>query len=131
MQNISLDSKAKEDDMQDAFQDLEALMVRAGEMVRLAQSLSAKLATPASEDESLIRSSLVQLGLPVPALTLDMARSQEEYHRGLAVELGGILEALMMGPKGRGMIGLDEVWGLWMRARGVGKCFLVEEHCCS
>jgi ESCRT-II complex subunit VPS36 len=131
MQNISLDSKAKEDDMQDAFQDLEALMVRAGEMVRLAQSLSAKLATPASEDESLIRSSLVQLGLPVPALTLDMARSQEEYHRGLAVELGGILEALMMGPKGRGMIGLDEVWGLWMRARGVGKCFFAEEHCCS
>lgn len=27
----------------------------------------------------------------------------------------------MVGPGGRGVIGLDEVWGLWMRARGVGE----------
>lgn len=34
MQSISLDAKAKDDRMQDAFKDLEVLMVRAGEMVR-------------------------------------------------------------------------------------------------
>lgn len=128
MQNISLDSKAKEHDMQDAFQDIEALMVRAGEMVRLAQSLNAKLAAPDSEDESLIRSSLVQLGLPAPALTQDMVKSQEDYHKGLARELNGILEGLMLGPRGRGMIGLDEVWGLWMRARGICKYTLDDKR---
>jgi hypothetical protein len=34
MQSINLDVKAKDDRMQDAFKDLEVLMVRAGEMVR-------------------------------------------------------------------------------------------------
>ena len=33
MQSINLDVKAKDDRMQDAFKDLEVLMVRAGEMV--------------------------------------------------------------------------------------------------
>jgi ESCRT-II complex subunit VPS36 len=65
-----------------------------------------------------------------------MVKSDREYHEGLATELGGLLtghvdgdggrkgqarEGLMVGPGGRGVIGLDEVWGLWMRARGVGE----------
>jgi ESCRT-II complex subunit VPS36 len=64
-----------------------------------------------------------------------MVKSDREYHEGLAIELGGLLtghadeggrkgkarEGLMVGPGGRGVIGLDEVWGLWMRARGVGE----------
>jgi len=33
MQSMTLESKAKDDRMQDAFKDLEVLMVRAGEMV--------------------------------------------------------------------------------------------------
>jgi len=33
LQSISLDAKAQDDNMQSAFQDLEVLMVRAGEMV--------------------------------------------------------------------------------------------------
>ena len=48
----------------------------------------------------------------------------------LARELGGLLTGeggLMVGKggrggkKGRGMIGLDEVWCAWNRARGVGE----------
>ncbi len=34
MQSISLDTKSQDENMQSAFQDLEVLMVRAGEMVR-------------------------------------------------------------------------------------------------
>jgi len=100
----------------------------------MAQALNAKLATSGSssdEETTLIRSSLVQLGLPSPALTKDMEKDQEKYHEGLAKELGQLLTGhdgtkrggLMVGAEGRGVIGLDEVWGLWMRARGV--CELV------
>lgn len=130
-------------------------MVRAGEMVRLAQSLNERLSAqsqarlPGSREEreeeaTLIRTSLVQLGLPAPALTSDMVRSDEEYYLGLARELGALLvgnqakaraqangkggsegqDGLMLGKDGRGVIGLDEVWGLWMRARGVGECIV-------
>ena len=119
-------------------------MVRAGEMVTLAQSLNERLtssqragkgdlalpgnAQEREEEATLIRSSLVQLGLPAPALTSDMVKSDEEYYKGLAGELGALLtgsregrrEGLMLGRDGRGVIGLDEAWGLWMRARGVG-----------
>ena len=144
MQSMNLESKAKDDHMQDAFKDLEVLMVRAGEMVQLAQSLNARLTAQqasssgsvSEEDATLIRSSLVQLGLPAPALTQDMVRDERRYHEGLAKELGHILtgtetasgsqigkgegkSGLMVGKKGRGVIALDEVWGLWMRARGV------------
>jgi ESCRT-II complex subunit VPS36 len=109
-------------------------MVRAGEMVRLAQSLNAKLSSSSTsstneEEATLIRTSLVQLGLPAPALTQDMVKGEKEYAEGLARELGALLtgegerngKGLMVGSEGRGVIGLDEVWGLWMRARGVGE----------
>jgi ESCRT-II complex subunit VPS36 len=145
MQSINLDVKAKDDRMQDAFKDLEVLMVRAGEMVRpcliqrvascqkgkltkqvkLAQSLSSRLPqTPQnSQEETLLRTSLVQLGLPTPALTQDMVRDDRLYLEGLAKELGVLLVGRdgkngLMG--GRGVVGLDEVWVIWMRARGVG-----------
>ncbi|ORY34057.1 EAP30/Vps36 family-domain-containing protein [Naematelia encephala] len=135
LQSMSLDAKSQDDDMQTAFKDLEVLMVRAGEMVRMAQSLNAKLTaqqqssnTPSDEETTLIRTSLVQLGLPAPALTQDMVKDDRRYFDGLAKELGGLLtgrpgdretQGLMVGRQGRGVIGLDEVWGLWMRARGV------------
>lgn len=63
-----------------------------------------------------------------------MVRDERAYFDGLARELGAILtgsdsshpssssqrgrEGLMMQP-GHGVIALDSVWGLWMRARGV------------
>lgn len=133
---MKLDSQTSDQHMQSAFQDLEILMVRAGEMVKLAQSLDAKLTAqqasatapkPTEEEATLIRSSLVQLGLPTPALTQDMVRDQRKYHEGLAGELGVLLagkesrEGLMTARSGgRGVIGLDEAWVLWQRARGVG-----------
>ncbi|ODO08108.1 hypothetical protein I350_03692 [Cryptococcus amylolentus CBS 6273] len=132
LQSIDLNAKAQDSHMQHAFADLEALMLRAGEMVKLAQSLNQKLSAQQSgngsgateEEATMIRTTLVQLGLEAPALTKEMAKTKLDYHEGLARELGGLLtgrgeSGLMVGEKGRGVIGLDEVWGLWMRARGV------------
>lgn len=50
-----------------------------------------------------------------------MVRDERAYLSGLASELGSILtskEGLMLQP-GQGIIALDSVWGLWMRARGI------------
>lgn len=101
---------------------------------------------PDPEAANLIRSSLVRLGLPTPAVTPDMIKDEEEYHEELARELGGLLLGLspstsgLMGngrvlgkgkaretlpvlpESGRGLVGLDEVWCVWNRARGVGEC---------
>lgn len=116
-------------------------MVRAGEMVKLVQTLNSKLTqqqgvaagqttSGGTEDEAtqtFLRSSLVQLGLPAPAITSDMVADERKYLQGLANELGGLLtgksgreeEGLMGGRNGKGLVGMDEVWGLWNRARGV------------
>jgi ESCRT-II complex subunit VPS36 len=52
-----------------------------------------------------------------------MVRDDRLYLEGLAKELGILLvgrdgKSGLMG--GRGVVGLDEVWVIWMRARGVG-----------
>ncbi|WVF71527.1 hypothetical protein IAT40_006335 [Kwoniella sp. CBS 6097] len=141
LQTMDINAKSQDQHMKSAFADLEALMLRAGEMVRLAQSFNSRLTSstnagggdqPSEEEATMIRTSLVQLGLAAPALTQDMVRDEKRYHDGLAKELGELLtgrytterggkktEGLMVGKQGRGVIGLDEVWGLWMRARGV------------
>lgn len=107
--------------------------------VKLASSLSLRLQqsatvnpADASSAQEEIQSTLLQLGLAAPAVTQDMVVSKEEgaYLRELARELGGLLTGeggLMVDTrrgktahKGRGLIGLDEVWCAWNRARGVG-----------
>ena len=92
------------------------------------------------EEAKFIRSSLAQLGLQMPnaAVTLDMIRDERRWIEELARELASVLQGSpddIIGPKSvgimkeRGIIGLDEVWGGWNRARGVGKeAFL---HCPS
>ncbi|WWC61839.1 uncharacterized protein I303_104424 [Kwoniella dejecticola CBS 10117] len=141
LQQIDLNSKSHSNQMTEAFADLEALMLRAGEMVKLAHNINSKLTAqlasapagaqrPTEEETTMIRSSLVQLGLAAPAVTKEMIRDEQRYHQSLAKELGELLtgrksydsgtaEGLMVGKNGRGVIALDEVWGLWMRARGV------------
>lgn len=113
-------------------------MARARDMVAFAQSLNAKLQDPAksapgtSEEakaDEAVRRSLISLGLTTPAVTPEMARSEKEYHISLAKELGSVLlgsrsgrPPLMLDGKGKqGLLGLDEVWCLWNRARGVGQ----------
>lgn len=131
--------------MDDALKDLDALMVKAREMVRLAGELNDRLTTVSElnassggaepETATFIRSSLAQLGLrmtDVP-VTLDMARDEKRWYEQLARELAAVLQgtggkggAGMMGD--RGIIPLDEVWGGWNRARGVGEAAYIRPH---
>ena len=127
------------------MKDLDALMVKARDMVRLAGELNDRLTAVTELDASsggaepetatFIRSSLAQLGLrmsDVP-VTLDMARDEKRWYEQLARELSAVLQgsggkngAGMMGD--RGIIPLDEVWGGWNRARGVGETAFIFLH---
>ncbi|KAH9953608.1 hypothetical protein BC827DRAFT_1247398 [Russula dissimulans] len=91
-------------DMYEALMDLDALMVKAREMVRLAGELNDRLTTVTElnasaggaepETATFIRTSLVQLGLrmtDVP-VTLDMARDEKQWYEQLARELAAVLQ---------------------------------------
>jgi ESCRT-II complex subunit VPS36 len=132
--------------MKDALQDLEALMVKAKDMVRLAAELNERLTAtsttaaaalesgqtptliPSTEPEeaTFIRSSLSQLGLQMAntPVTLDMIRDERKWISELARELGCVLQGDGKANAGimkhRGIVALDEVWGGWNRARGIG-----------
>jgi len=142
--------------MDDALQDLEALMIKARDMVKLAAELNERLtlasapatpsphsnlpnATAEPEEATFIRSSLSQLGLQMgdsKPVTLDMLKDEKKWFEELARELAKVLqgppalvrrdgedEVIAGGMmKDRGVIALDEVWGGWNRARGVGMC---------
>lgn len=118
--------------MQGAFADLEALMHSAQDMVRMAKDLNEQLtaanvrATSTGdavhlepEEATFIRSSLAQLGLSMDGIpvTSDMSKDEQKYVEQLSIELGKVLLSGIM--RERGIIGLDEVWGGWNRARGV------------
>lgn len=150
LHNVDENAKNTDETVRSALQDLEALMTRARDMVELTSSLNAKLTAqeehrarlnalhpelplPSSlidepEEAKFIRSSLSQLGLQTSAVTQDMVKDDKEWFEQLAKELGSVLvggrndkgkeqEGLM---KDRGIVGLDEIWGGWNRARGVG-----------
>jgi len=141
--------------MSNALRDLEALMVKAKDMVRLAAELNERLtaastttsssslapsntnlalASSEPEEATFIRSSLSQLGLQMTntPVTHDMMRDERRWTDELARELARVLQGSgneehgrggsegggMM--KERGIIALDEVWGGWNRARGIG-----------
>ncbi|KAH8077386.1 EAP30/Vps36 family-domain-containing protein [Cristinia sonorae] len=161
LQTVNTTATAAKTNMNDALQDLEALMVKAKDMVHLAEELNERLtainaasssatstaAASASsgpnpvepEEATFIRSSLSQLGLQMAnaPVTLDMIRDERKWVEELARELAGVLQSGnggtgkrqgvwdaklqkdggMMGR--RGIVGLDEIWGGWNRARGV------------
>ncbi|GAA95814.1 uncharacterized protein L969DRAFT_95314 [Mixia osmundae IAM 14324] len=137
---IDLDSREEDRGMQDALRDLEALKIRAQEMIGMARAISAKLtkqaagmgeddSQPSDEQISLIRSTAVNLGLPAPAVTAEMVRDEQLYHQELAAELVSVLfgqsgarqrPVVMRNDRGsKGIITLDEAWCIWNRARGV------------
>ena len=163
---------ASQSNMEDALEDLEALMIKWKDMVKLAQDLNERLTavsapaptpgialssastfpspssspSPAAglstsapamamaasrqvvepEEATFIRSSLAQLGLQMAnaPVTQDMVRDERGWLEELARELARVLEGTGSGKEGmmraRGVVGLDEVWGGWNRARGVG-----------
>lgn len=140
LRNVETTAATSQTDMEDALQDFEALTVKWRDMVKLAQDLNERLTASSSpaagsaevmttqavepEEATFIRSSLAQLGLQMAnaPVTLDMVRDEHRWVDELARELAGVLQG--SGQEGlmrrRGVVGLDEVWGGWNRARGVG-----------
>jgi len=135
-----------------AFGDMESLMLKAKDMVKLAAELNEKLtaitansnnnlssSSPVSpgeepEEATFIRSSLSQLGLQMSnvPVTIDMMKDERVWLEELAKELGKVLQGSLNANregtsrgmmKEKGIIALDEVWGGWNRARGVGPFF--------
>ncbi|TDL26950.1 hypothetical protein BD410DRAFT_714891 [Rickenella mellea] len=143
LQNVESSAMSTSTDMSHAFQDLEALMVKAQEMVKLAAELNERLSAAQQqrmsvnpyanangagvvepEEATFIRSSLAQLGLQMKnaPVTQDMVKDERRWVEQLAKELAGVLqgdsvhEGMM---RQRGIMGVDEAWGGWNRARGV------------
>lgn len=133
--------QADQHELTEGLQDLRALMAKAKDMVQMAQSINARLTSlesnvrsngdPITSDPKagLVRSSLVKLGLPAPAVTPDMMASDQAFAKELAKELGGLLTRTMGRPDAimahgsddvaLGIRPLDEVWCIWNRARGI------------
>ena len=134
LRTVETSAQGRETHMKDALQDLEALMVKAKDMVKLAAELNDKLTIASTsrtlrnhsepEEATFIRSSLSQLGLQMSntPVTLDMMTDERRWFEELARELAGVLQGTTKAGimKERGIIALDEVWGSWNRARGVG-----------
>ncbi|KAJ8494471.1 hypothetical protein ONZ45_g13236 [Pleurotus djamor] len=102
LQVVESSAQNRESDIQDSLKDLEALMNKARDMMA---------------------------NTPV---TLDMMRDEGKWFDELARELAGILQGVNQHPSRssnsgasllgeRGILPLDEVWGGWNRARGVGE----------
>ncbi|KAJ8075983.1 hypothetical protein PM082_021615 [Marasmius tenuissimus] len=108
-----------------ALLDLEALMIKAKEMVRIANDLSDRLATLKVDDDDTDASSLLtsfsNLAISKPTslqstpVTQEMYKSDKAFLASLAQELSSILVSTDTGP----IIPLDRLWVKWNRARGV------------
>lgn len=99
--------------------------------ISLAQTINARLApssgsgarTSTAEERqavTLASTSLQSLGLVSAAVTSDLVSDSKQYHQELARELAEVLRKGTVMEKHGGIVGLDEVWCLWNRARGVG-----------
>lgn len=146
MQAAESTARVENEALSVSLRDLEALMAKAKQMVQIAQTLNEKLTaqeeaqralspgsssgatatTTVPEEATFIRSSMARLGLPSTAVTQDMMKDENQYIEGLAKELAGILTGSgkagagggLMGEH-NGIMGLDEVWCAWNRARGI------------
>ncbi|BGP58085.1 hypothetical protein JCM8202_006214 [Rhodotorula sphaerocarpa] len=129
MRGMDLDSRDRGDSLDDALKDLDSLMKKAKDMISLAESINGRLASKAASEAagtaeerqavSLASTSLQSLGLVSAAVTPDLVSDAKRYHQELAKELAEVLRKGKVMERQGGIVGLDEVWCLWNRARGV------------
>ncbi|CAG8497742.1 1377_t:CDS:2 [Paraglomus brasilianum] len=120
MKNVAQNQEEQKETLDQAFKDLDALMAKASDMVKLAQSIKMKLNKDSSEsevsadDDSTFSTYLLELGMSNPVTKKD---SGSIYHQELARQLAEFLSALLH--KHKGMMVLTDVYCLFNRARGV------------
>ncbi|KAF5376388.1 hypothetical protein D9757_008654 [Collybiopsis confluens] len=126
MHAVETRAQTQDTHMSDALKDLEALMVKAKDMVKLAGELNERLTAVSAAPHP----RLLGLAMENTPVTMDMIKDERIWVEELARELGGVLQGSRTGTrasegtgggmmKRRGIIALDEVWGGWNRARGV------------
>jgi ESCRT-II complex subunit VPS36 len=114
-----------------AFEDLDAFAIKARDMLDLARQFNVKLQAQSQdlepEEARLVRGSLMSLGLNSTSSATSVlgGGGEEELVQELAAVLQGSRKGANSLMKGRGIIGLDEVWGAWMRSRGVCACLMM------
>ncbi|KJE94748.1 vacuolar protein-sorting-associated protein 36 [Capsaspora owczarzaki ATCC 30864] len=113
------DSKQAEASINDAFQDLNALMDKAKAMVSIAERFTAKIAKSSNDvsdaDSQKFQEYLLSLGIASP-VTRATHGTGELYHKELARQLAGFLAQPLA--KHGGILPLMDVYCLFNRARG-------------
>ncbi|KAI9007018.1 EAP30/Vps36 family-domain-containing protein [Phycomyces nitens] len=117
-ERVEQSTQKANDTMSDAFQDLNRLMAKATEMVKLAESISLKMSkdmtTDNDKDMATLKGYLLNLGISSP-VTRDSAGSI--YHQELARELADFLSKFL--ESSDSIKSLTDVYCIFNRARGV------------
>jgi ESCRT-II complex subunit VPS36 len=115
-----------------SFQDLEALMARAKDLIALAEQFASKLsslpASTSSDARLALRESSELLGLSTPIVTKEIAGGQDAYWAELARQIAEFLtstdsrgdtkESILK--REGGILPLIDLFAIYNRARGVG-----------
>lgn len=119
LKRVDLSQKNVDDSLNVAFNDLNSLMDKASDMVKLAESISSKLAskTESVDDavESAFRKLLLEIGVVGAAVTKEQSGSS--FHRELSKQLGTFVVQLLERRKTL-MLPLADIYCLYNRSRG-------------
>ncbi|KAL1921786.1 uncharacterized protein VTP21DRAFT_10428 [Calcarisporiella thermophila] len=118
LQSVKQTHQERDESLTQAFQDLDALMRKAADMVKLAESITSKLNKEPFDtlevEASSFRTYLLELGVSNP-ITKDSAGAA--YHRELSKELAEFLSVVL--EREGGMKSLTDIYCIFNRARGV------------
>lgn len=132
---VSAENKQRDEALQAAFSDIDALMGRAREMVELAERMrsqaaererrSAAAPDGASSDgggEEALNEYMLSLGLPAVA-SMSVSRSSSRpgnsvFARELAADIVKFVRPILASPRTRGIVSLTDLYCLFNRSRG-------------
>lgn len=100
--------------LNEAFSDLEALMAKANELVKLAERLAESSDGEGGDDGSDARRLALRLGIKSP---VTRAATGDDYHTELGKQLGDWIKPVLA--RSKGIIGLTDAFCLFNRARGM------------
>jgi len=100
--------------LNEAFADLEALMTKANELVKLAERLAESSDGEGGDDGSDARQLALRLGIRSP---VTRAATGDDYHAELGKQLGDWIKPVL--GRSKGIIGLTDAFCLFNRARGM------------
>ena len=100
--------------LNEAFSDLEALMAKANELVKLAERLAESSDGEGGDDVSDAQRLALRLGIKSPVTRAAMG---DDYHAELGKQLGDWIKPVLA--KSKGIIGLTDAFCLFNRARGM------------